>query len=164
VFIWYFDVSGKSTWRYSKHREWIIAKLMVAVKVLKAETGSRLNHALQEEDKIREKGTYQHMNDHDSCLRQIRAMHNVESWIISFYHPNRFQLEIPLTIYTQVTYVTLFCKVKLFSSLNSCLVALWPYHASLLYGYLLIAIPVIKECLTCSLIAGSNFQLMQSVL
>jgi hypothetical protein len=57
----------------------IIAKLMVAVKVLKAETGSRLNHALQEEDKIREKGTYQHMNDHDSCLRQIRAMHNVDS-------------------------------------------------------------------------------------
>jgi hypothetical protein len=57
---------------------------MVAVKLLKAGIGCRLNHALEEEDKIREKGTYQHMNNHDSCVRQIRAMHNVESRIISF--------------------------------------------------------------------------------
>jgi hypothetical protein len=42
--------------------------------------GSRLNHILKEEDKkIREKGIYQQLNNHDSCPRQIQAMHNVES-------------------------------------------------------------------------------------
>jgi len=52
---------------------------MAAVKLMKAGIGCRLNHALEEEDKIRKKGTYQHVNNHDSCLWQIRTMHNVES-------------------------------------------------------------------------------------
>jgi hypothetical protein len=52
---------------------------MAFVKLFKSGIGSRLNNALQEEDKIREKGTYQHMNNHDGCQRQIRVMHNVES-------------------------------------------------------------------------------------
>jgi hypothetical protein len=52
---------------------------MAAVKVVKARRGCKLNQALEEEDKIREKGTYQHMKNHDSCLRQIRAMHNAET-------------------------------------------------------------------------------------
>jgi hypothetical protein len=74
-----YGVSGKEYNTTASIGIGYIAKLVAAVKGLKAGIGSRLNHALQEEDKIREKGTYQHMNDHDSCLRQIRAMHNVES-------------------------------------------------------------------------------------